>query len=126
MGNSERSLTLWEDLPMKICLQSGANQIDNKCLRICEPYGVRSPPFLSDATIACLFFISLQYGMPHSSSSISSKSKRQRGENAWLQCPLVAAGPQRDSCRGSVIMSEVVFTLIKNVIISFFCAAPRH
>lgn len=69
-------------------LQSGVNQIDNKCLRICEPCGVCSLPFLSAAAICCLVFISLLYGMPHSSSS---KSAHWKGENAWLQCPLVAA-----------------------------------
>lgn len=72
------------------------NQTDNKCLRICEPCGACSlSPFLSDATIGCLVFISLQYGMPHNSSSSGSSSRGhdgKGGENAWLQCPLVAAG----------------------------------
>lgn len=37
--------------PRKIFSQSGLNQTDNTCLRICEPYGARSPFYLMQLSV---------------------------------------------------------------------------
>lgn len=65
-------------------LQSGMNQIDNECLRICEPCGACSLPSLSGATISCIVFISLLYGMPHSRGSRSTLEGKMLGSSALL------------------------------------------
>lgn len=84
VGNSERSLTLWEDLPMKICLQSGVNQIDNKCLRICEPYGVCSPPFYL-MQLSLVFSLSA-YSMGCHTAAAAVAARANDGGGKMLGC----------------------------------------
>lgn len=68
-------------------LQSGVNRIDNKCLRICEPYGERWLPFYL-MQLSLVFFLSAYSIGCHTAAAAA----HGEGENAWLQCPLVAAG----------------------------------
>ncbi len=115
-------------------LQSGMNQIDNKCLRICEPYGACSLPFYLMQLSLVLSLSAYSMGC-HTAAAAAAARAHVGGENAWLQCPLVAAGGtcavetwKKSSKRGAPRLPEVVFSqkTNKKCHYLYFCALPRN
>lgn len=114
-------------------LQSEMNQIDNKCLRIFEPYGVCSLPFY---LMQLPLVLSLSaYSMGCHTAAAAAAAAHVGGENAWLQCPLVAAGGicvvetwEKSSKGVAPRLPEVVFSqkTNKKCHYLYFCALPRH
>lgn len=66
-------------------LQSGMNQIDNKCLRLCEPCGACSLAFYLEQ-LSAVVSLSASWMGCHTAAAGGG------GENVGQQCPLVAHG----------------------------------